>query len=265
MLDIQFIYNVNKTTLPMSKEVLLDCINNSPIFGYIHCQYNEIVSKIAEINSASEILVTKNPQEIYNATMNNVEAVPEVVFKVEGQKSSNDAYADVVLRSNDNYTWTDFSTYSKEFREEILYIKELCFKKFLWNYANIHNWFLSGNIQLDTATEYRLTNDWKLFKDEVANTPDLDSFIACCEEEEKRKFVNTLINNAKRVILKYRVEFMRHVETNDRKEQKITLTNPIINKIIVTSNKYNQCKKEFPMLRVVSISQRNFNLIGIFD
>lgn len=262
MLDIQYIYNVNKTTLPMSKEVLLNCINNTPMFGYIHCTYNELISKIREINSSTQISVTKNPQEIFNAT-NNVEASPEVVFKIEGQKVSNDAYVNTVLQDNSIDTWTDFSTYSKEFREEILYIKELCFKKFLWNYENIHNWFLSGDIQLDTAIEYALAKDWNMFKTDVANTVDLDSFISSCNETDKKNFVNTLINNAKKIIMKYRVEFMTHVENNDKTETKITINNPIINKIIIVSSKYNQCKKEFPMLNVMSISQRNFNMIGI--
>lgn len=262
MLDIQYIYNVNKTTLPMSKEVLINCINNTPVFGYIHCTYSELISKINEINSATQISVTKNPQEIFAAT-NNVEAVPEVVFKIEGQKVNNDAYANTVLMNNDNDTWTDFSTYSKEFRADILNIKELCFKKYLWNYENIHNWFLSGDIQLDTATEYALSKDWEMFKNDVANTIDLDSYISSCNETDKKNFVKTLITNAKKIIMKYRVEFMTHVEETDKNEIKIDLLNPIINKIIITSSKYNQCKKEFPMLNVMSISQRNFNMIGI--
>lgn len=264
MLDIQYIYNVNKTTLPMSKDVLINCINNAPVFGYIHCPYRELINKINEINSATQVSVTKNPQEIFAAT-NNVEAAPEVVLKVEGQKNNNDAYADTVLRNNNIDTWTDFSTYSKEFRSEILHIKELCFKKFLWNYEHIHNWFLSGNIQLDITDEYKLAKDWELFKDDVANTPDLDSYISSCDETAKKKFVNALIQNAKKVIMKHRVEFMTHVEVSDKNEVSITLNNPIISKILIVNNKYNQCKKEFPMLNVVSISPRNFNMIGILS
>lgn len=265
MLDIQYIYNTNKTTLPMNKEVLVSCINNLPIFGYVYCTYNDLVSKINEINAASEISVTKNPQEIFQKTTVNVEEMPEVIFKLEGQKINNDAYLNTVLRSNENDDWTDFSTYSKEFRDAIIHIKTLCFKKFLWNYDNIHNWFLSGDIQLDSSSEYILSNEWDTFVSDVMNTEDLQSFISCCSETDKQKYINVLRNNAKKIITKFKVEFMTHVDNTDRVEPFVTIHNPVINKIMVLSGKYSRCKKEFPMLNVVSISQRNFNMIGIWS
>ena len=265
MLDIQYIYNITKTTVPTSKEVLIDCINNAPTFGYIFCTYSELISKITEINSVTEISVTKNPEQIYQLTSMDVEAIPEVVFKVEGLKVDNDAYLNTVIRNNDTENWTDFSTYSKEFRQAILHIKELCFKKFLWNYENIHNWFLSGDIQLGTDSETQLSNDWESFKTDVIGTEDLSSFISSCAETDKQNYISTLRRNTQKIITRFKSEFMTHVDYADVVTETLTLHNPVISKIFVLSSKYSQCKKEFPMLNVISISQRNFGLIGIMN
>ncbi len=262
MLDIKYIYNINKTTLPMDRKTLSDCITVAPIYGFIHCPFDSIIDTVNKINSAKEITVTKNTEEIFNTT-NAVETTPEVVFKVEGIKKSADTYLDTVLSTNDIETWTDFSTYSKEFRSDILRLKELCFKKFLWNYDNIHAWFQSSNVQLNASEEYRLTNDWEQFKQDIANTDDLESFIGACSDKGKQDFVNTLIHNTKKILNKHKVEFMLHVSENDRTEKTIVLENPIINQIFVVSSKYSDCRKNFPYLHVTSISQRNFNMIGI--
>ena len=262
MNDIQYIYSINKTTLPISKEVILDCINNAPVFGYIYCKYNQLISKIKEINLAPSISVTKNPEKIFT-DINNPEETPEVIFKIEGQKLNNDPYIDTVIKNNDIDSWTDFTTYSKEMRTEILELKEKLFKKFLWNYENIHNWFLSGNIQLGNSMELQYAKDWNIFRNEVVDTEDLDSYIQACDDIAKENYKKFLIKNTKNLLKKHRVELMLHVDVADKNEETMTLNKPIINKIFLISNKYNQCRNEFPRLKVVGLSQRNFNMIGI--
>lgn len=262
MLDIKYIYNISRTTLPMDKETLESCIVLGPTFGYVHCSYDDLVHTVDTINIAKELTVTRNANKIFDLAT-DIESTPEVIFKVEGIRTNSDSFTDTVLSTNELETWTDFSTYSNEFKEDIRRLKELCFKKLLWTYENIHGWFLENNIQLGTSIEYGLASDWEKFKADVALTEDLESFVAACREEDKQKYVTALIRNGKKVLEKHKVEYMLHVTENDNVESEIVLRNPIINRIFVVSSKAPQCKKEFPGLRVTSISQRNFGLIGI--
>lgn len=262
MLDIKYIYNIQKTTLPMDRDTLLGCINNSPIFGYIYCRYDELLNYVKRINSASEIDLTKNPNKIFN-DINDPEGTPEVVFKIEGYKKNNDPYINTVLKTNDMETWTNFSTYSTFMRSDIMDMKEKLFKKFIWNYENIHNWFLSGDIKLSSNVEIEYTKNWEQFKEDVVNTTDLESFINSCGENDKENYKKFLIKNAKKLLKKYKYEIMKRVDVADKSQEVTSLENPTINKIFIVSNKYNQCKAEFPKLNVLSLSARNFNLVGI--
>ena len=262
MQDIKYIYNIQKTTLPMDRDTLLDCINNSPIFGYIYCRYDELLNYIKRINSASEIDLSKNPNKIFSE-INDPEGTPEVVFKIEGYKKNNDHYIDTVLKNNDMETWTDFSTYSSFMKEEILNMKEKLFKKILWKYENIHYWFLSGDIKLSSNVEAEYAKNWESFRDDVVNTEDLESFIHSCSENDKENYKKFLIKNAKKLLVKYKYELMKRVDVADKKQEVTSLEKPIINKIFIVSNKYTQCKNDFPNLNVLSLSTRNFNLVGI--
>ena len=46
MLDSRFIYDVDATTLPLSKDLLKSCINSKPIFSFVLCKYENLITTI---------------------------------------------------------------------------------------------------------------------------------------------------------------------------------------------------------------------------
>ena len=43
MLDGKYIFDVTKTTLPITKEVIDSCLSTSPSFGYVFTNYENIL------------------------------------------------------------------------------------------------------------------------------------------------------------------------------------------------------------------------------
>lgn len=263
MLDIQYIYDITKTTLPMTKDVLHSCLNAAPMCGYVFCKYEDLITNVNKVNKVTEIDVTLNGENIYNL-VNDPNSGADAIIKVEGIRKSNDSFTDTILQSNGNETWTDFSTYSEFMRDEILDVKEKIFKKVFWSFDNIQNWFLQGNVKLNTSMMASYAKDWELFKSDVVATKDLSSFINACSDEAREKYTGILIQQTKKLLIKYKKELSDHFEANNKNEVTITLVKPVINRIYVLSSNYARCKKEWPGLDVVSVSQRNFDMMGVF-
>lgn len=263
MLDIQYIYDITKTTLPMSKDVMQGCLNAAPMCGYVFCKYEELIKNINNINKVSEIDVTLNYENIYQL-INDPNSNADAIVKVEGIRKSNDSFTNTILQSKGNETWTDFSTYSEFLRDEILDMKEKIFKKVFWTYDNIQNWFLHGGVKLNTSMMGTYARDWDLFKSDIAGTKDLDSFINACSKESRQKYTGMLLAQSKNLLMKYKKEIKDHFEANNKAEMTVTLVKPVINKIYVLSSNYTRCKKEWPGLDVVSVSKKNFDMMGVF-
>lgn len=263
MLDIKYIYDITKTTLPMSKEVLHSCLSYTPMCGYVFCKYEDLISTINKINKVSEIDVTLNYENIYQK-INDPNTNADVIIKVEGIRKTNDSFSNVVLQSKGNESWTDFSTYSEYFRDEVLDIKERLFKKIFWTFENIQNWFLQSSVKLQTNMIATYAIDWDLFKSDVITTKDLNGFINACSDEARNKYTDILTQQTKKLLLKYKSELRAHFEENNRTELEVTLVKPVVNTIYVLSSNYNRCKKEWPGLDVISVSKKNFDMMGVF-
>ena len=263
MLDGKYIFDVTKTTLPITKEVIDSCLSTSPSFGYVFTNYENLITKLNEINKAKEIQVSLNIETIFQS-INDPNTNTDVLIKIEGIKTDNNQFINTIVNSENDKSWTDFTTYSNFMKDDIVDIKTKIFKKFIWNYENVKNWFMNNDIKLQMYMMNEYSEKWDMFFKDVINTTDLITFINSCSDESKNKYINCLIKNTKKLLDKYKDEVIEHLLTSDHKEDFITLKNPIISKIYIVSNLYNRCKKEWPALNVISLSQRNFNTLGYY-
>jgi hypothetical protein len=263
MLDSRFIYDVDATTLPLSKDLLKSCIDSKPIFSFVLCKYENLITTINTINRSPEISGTLNGNVLFD-TINSPETSYDCVIKIEGLKSTEDNYLNNVLRSNENCTWTDFKTYSSMLRSEIKGMKETVFKKALWNKDNIDSWFDGSTMQLPDSVRDVLTNDWNVFKVTVIRSKDLDSFISACSDDMKNEYISLIYKNAKNLLDRYKVELMAHVQQQNKNDETVTITKPVVSKIYIMSNNYARCQKEWPTLRVSPLNKKNLETLGLY-
>ena len=263
MLDSRFIYDVDATTLPLSKDLLKTCLNSKPIFSYVLCKYEDLITTINTINHAEEINGTLNGQTLFDS-INSPLTSFDCVIKIEGIKKSDDNYLDHVLRSNDSCTWTDFRTYSNELRKEIRGLKETVFKKALWSQDAIDTWFQVAGIQLPDYIRTSLGSDWKLFLDTVIRSTDRDAYISSCTDESKKLYSDLILKNAKALLNRYRVELMSHVNQQNKNDDTVIVTKPVVSKIYILSNKYSKCQNDWPTLRVSPLNKKNLETLGLY-
>lgn len=261
MLDVNYIYDITKTTLPMSKEILTSCLDSVPVFGYKHCKYENLIKNINEINSSTELRVSRNPDKLF-AEYNDPTMAPDVIFRVEGVKQSEDEYVQRVLRANDYESWTDFTTYSIELRDDIKDLKERIFRSVLWSIDNVNNWIDSLGIALLASNKQKYLSSWNDFKNDVLLSNDLSKYVQACSSDDRQLYIHKLMNGARNLLCKYKDEVMAHLNKANTDVAEITLSNPVIDEIFILSNKAQLCKKEHPLIKFTSLSQRNFNLIG---
>ena len=144
MVNFSELFNVNATTLPMDKKSLSSMMNRATLVGYYQCAYSSLISTLKMIQSAPELSVSLNPQWLWN-NANNPTNKLECIIQIEGMQTYSE-FVDKVVKNDDSNEWTDFLTYSPEFRDEIKDLKTRAFKKFLWNYDNINNWINYNNV-----------------------------------------------------------------------------------------------------------------------
>lgn len=263
MLDSRFIYDVDATTLPLSKELLKSCINSKPIFSFVLCKYEDLITTINTINHAQEINGTLNGQTLFDSVNSPLTSF-DCVIKIEGLKKSEDNYLDHVLQSRDECSWTDFKTYSKELRSEIRGLKETVFRKALWNQDTIDTWFDVTNIQLPDSVRTSLGSDWKLFLDTVVRSSDRDSYISSCSDDSKKLYTDLIYKNAKPLLDRYRVELMAHATQQNKNDDTVVVTKPVVSKIYIMSNNYAKCQRDWPTLRVSALNKKNLETLGLY-
>lgn len=263
MLDSRFIYDVDATTLPLSKELLKSCINSKPIYCFILCKYEDLITTINTINYAEEIDGTLNGQMLFDSINSPVTSF-DCVVKIEGLKKGYDSYLDHVLKSNEDCSWTDFRTYSKEFRKEITGLKETIFRKALWNQDTIDSWFEVNGIELPDSIRTSLGSDWNLFLDTVIRSTDRDSYVSSCSDDAKKLYIDLIYKNSKQLLDRYRVEVMSHVNQKDKSDETVTVTKPIVSKIYIMSNNYAKCQRDWPTLRVSPLNKKSLETLGLY-
>ena len=72
MLDSRFIYDVDATTLPLSKDLLKSCIDSKPIFSFVLCKYENLITTINTINRSPEISGTLNGNVLFDTSRSRV-------------------------------------------------------------------------------------------------------------------------------------------------------------------------------------------------
>lgn len=263
MLDSRFIYDVDATTLPLSKDLLKTCLDSKPIFSYILCKYEDLIQTIDTINRAPEIQGTLNGQVLFDS-INNPTVSFDCVIKIEGLKKSDDNYLDAVLRSKDDCSWTDFRTYSKELRNEIRGLKEVVFKKALWNRDNVDSWFAGAASDLPDSYRASLGDDWEMFKKFVLRSRDRDSYVSACSDDSKRAYTDLIYKNAGPLLSRYKVEIMAHAQQQNKNDSTVVVTKPVVNKIYVMSNLHAKCQRDWPNLRVYPLIKKNLETLGLY-
>ena len=263
MLNYSEVFNIEKTTLPVSKSDLQGILSKKSFMGFVQCPYNRLVDTLKEICEAEQYEITVNPEAMY-ANGNNPFHHADCVIKVEGLRSF-DEFADKVVSNEDSKEWTDFVTYSETFKDEIKALKVQVIQKCLWNAQNISNWFSDNNFSLPPAKKEQLTTDWEAFKNNVLLTGDLYSFIDSCDEGELQKAASILRKNLVKKLEKYRSELDRHVNNNTKREEKIIVKNPVINRIFIVSNYARQCEKDWPKINFTSLDRRSFETLSLWN
>ena len=263
MLDSRFIYDVDATTLPLSKDLLKSCINSKPIFSFVLCKYEDLITTINTINRSPEISGTLNGQTLFDSINSPVTSF-DCVIKIEGLKTSEDNYLDHVLQSNDDCTWTDFRTYSNELKKEIRGLKETVFQKALWSQEAIDAWFEVTGMQLPDSVRTSLGTDWKLFLDTVIRSSDRDSYISSCTDEAKKLYTDLIYKNAKNLLDRYRVELMAHATQQNKNDDTVKVTKPVVSKIYIMSNNYAKCQRDWPTLRVSPLNKKSLETLGLY-
>jgi len=263
MLDSSFIYDVNATTLPLSRDLLSSCIDSKPIHSFVLCKYDKLITTINTINRADEISGTLNGEVLFS-NINSPETSYDCVIKIEGLKKSDDSYLDTVLKTNDGFTWTDFRTYSRELRSEIRGLKETLFKKSLWTRDNLDTWFASSTMELPEQSIAKLYDDWDTFKRSVVMSEDRDSFISSCSDDSKKLYIDLIYKNAVGLLTRYKVEVMAHVRQKNKSDATVTVKKPVVSKVYIMSNLLSKCQKEWPTLRVSALSRKGLESLGLY-
>ena len=65
MLSYQEIFNIQKTTLPLTKKELEGILSKSVFTGYVQCSYSVLVQTLKDIATAETYQCTINPERMY--------------------------------------------------------------------------------------------------------------------------------------------------------------------------------------------------------
>lgn len=263
MLDSRYIYDINATTLPLTKELLSSCLNNNTIKSYVLCKYENLITTINSINREQEMSGTLNGRVLFDS-INNPTVSFDCVIQIEGLKKTDDNYLDQVLQSNDSITWTDFKTYSPELRAEIRGMKETIFKETLWNRENVESWFISDRIEVPDALKEELINDWSAFKKMVLSSRDVYKYASACTDDSKRDYANLIYKNAANLLQRYKVEIMAHARQQNKNDDLVTIRKPVVSHIYIMSNLYSRCAKDWPSLAVSPLIKKNLETLGLY-
>ena len=241
MLNYSEIFDIKRTSLPISKEKLQKLLFKKTMMGYVQCQYSNLIDTLKNICQAQEYSACLNPNELFNQT-NNPFNKAECFIQIEGTSSCDEFVNHVVNGENDD-TFMNFMTYSETFKDEISALKTNVIKNYLWNE---HNNFDS-------------------FKEYVMDGNDMPQFIDACDEGNKKKALEVLSHNLVKKLEKYRSELENHINNNTRRESMVVLKKPVVNRIFLLSNFAAQCRKEWPKIQFTALDKRSFESIGLWN
>lgn len=263
MVNFSELFNVNATTLPMDKKSLSSMMNRATLVGYYQCAYSSLISTLKMIQGAPELSVSLNPQWLWN-NANNPTNKLECIIQIEGMQTYSE-FVDKVVKNDDAKEWTDFLTYSPEFRDEIKDLKTRAFKKFLWNYDNINNWINDNNVGVIKAGKNQLALDFDYFKQQILDTTDYESFIKSANKEQLQRAIEYMTREGCAKLKKYQNELNLHIKNNNKREENLVLKNPIIRKIYILSGLQNQCKNDFPKIKFEVLDKKSFDSLSVWD
>lgn len=256
-------FNINKVAIPFTKGDLEKVIATTVKNGYIATTYDNLIDTLETVSRANEYVVTLNPSTIYLSANNPLEK-NDVLIRVEGTQTYSE-FINNVIHNTEDYTWTNFLTYSELFKDEIRNVKCLAYKKFLWNYHNIDNWFSENNIGLVSDNKSMLINDFEYFKTHVLETGDFESFIDCCKDKDIDLAISFVIRAGVQVLKKYKVELNRHISNDNKRQEQIVLKNPIINKIFMQPSAAAKCRKDWPKIKFTVLDKKSFDSISVWE
>lgn len=263
MIKNKDIFDIKKTHIPFTKDEFMNSIDKDVVTGYIPVNYDVLIETIKQISMATEYSIVLNPNEIYNGT-NSPIIQNNVLIEVEGIHTFNE-FVDNMVNGEDDETWTSFISYSETFKDKIKAIKLNAYKKYLWNYHNIDNWFETSNIAVLKDDKNSIVTDFDTFKERVLLTDDFITFIDNCLDEDIKKALNFIVKQGLEVMKLHRTELNDHIKTANMRSTQITITNPIITKIYALSSIASRCKKDWPKLKVTPLDKKSFETIGLWS
>lgn len=263
MLSYTEIFNIQKTTLPLTKQELESVLSKSIFSGYVQCSYSVLVQTLKEIAKADTYKCTINPEQMYQNGNNPFERA-EVIIQIEGTRYYEE-FINKVITAEDTREWTDFVTYSETFRDELKNLKNKVIQKYLWSRQNINQWCEDKFVSILGEDKDELCTDWDKFKAKVLLTSDLYGFIDSCNETDLAKATKTLSKSLCDLLIKYKPELMRHITNNSKREYEITVKNPIIKRIFIVSNLAKQCQTDWPIIKFTTLDKRSFDTLSMWE
>lgn len=263
MLSYQEIFNLKRTTLPLTKKELEGILSKSIFSGYVQCPYNVLIQTLKDIQKSELYQCSINPEWMYQGSNNPLNKA-EVIIQIEGIRYYEEFINRVISNEGSN-EWTDFITYSETFKDELRVLKSQVISKVLWNVNNLNNWYESQNVALLQSVKDRLSTDWETFKTYVLLTDDLQGFISSCNENDLKKASKLLSYNLCKKLQKYKPELMKHINNNSKRELVITVKKPIVKRIFIISSLVGQCKKDWPILQVTALDKKIFDTISLWE
>lgn len=263
MLSYSEIFNIQRTTLPLSKKELESVLSKSVFTGYVQCSYSVLVQTLKELATAESCKCTINPDVMYQNT-NNPFLKAECIIQVEGTRYYEE-FINKVISAEDSKEWTDFVSYSETFKDELRVLKCQVIAKYLWNHMNLNNWYEEKNVALLGDTKAAIETDWETFKSKVLLTKDWSGFIDSCNQGDLQKATRALSQNLCSKLVKYKPELMQHITNNSKREEIITVKNPIIKHIFIVSNYAKQCEKDWPVIKFTTLDKRSFDSLSMWE
>lgn len=263
MLNYRDIFDISKTTMPLSKQDLSKILAKKSFMGFVQCPYSKLIQTLKEICEAEQYQVSVNPNQLYQDGSNPFTHA-DCVIQVEGLRSF-DEFTNKIISSEDGKEWSDFMTYSETFKDEVRNYKLATIKKYLWNAHNINNWFSEGGISLPPNRKSEIIDDFEEFKRIILQSDDLHRFIDACDEGTLQQATQVLTASLVKMLDKYRPELNHHVDNNTRREPQIIVKNPVVNRIFVISNYARQCEKDWPKLKFTALDRRSFESISLWS
>lgn len=257
------VFNVQSPMIPFTKRELEHVIAKHTCVGYVSTNYSNLIETLQSLSKAKQVPVTLNINTLYNSTNNPIDK-KDVLIKVEGTQTF-DEFINNVIQGDEDSDYMSFITYSVLFKDAVKNLKFSMYKKYLWNYHNIDNWFTSNNIGLTSDFKNSLVNDFDFFTKNILLTNDYLTFTDSCREDDLLKACKYLVNGGLQLLNKFKVELNNHIHRMNRSEEQIILKNPIILKIYMLSGAATMCRKDWPRIKFDVLDKKSLDSIALWE